>query len=536
MNTLALFGSFDWGIVGLYFALVTFVGLWISHKKRNPSEDEAKNYFLAGRSLPTWAVAISLVATTLSTATFVAVPDTAFAGNLTYLSLSLGGIIAVFIVACFFVPTLYAAGTVTIYGFLAQRFGEPARIAVSAAFILGRMLASGARLFLAAIPLSLLLFGNVPLSIPHLVMAILLIAAVGTFYTAIGGVRAVVWVDVLQFALVLLTAAFSIAILLHRIPLSLPQIVAALHNSPTAPSKLQLVDFSTDLSRPYTLLAALFGISVLNVAAFGTDQDLAQRFLITKSARGGALSVIASQFIGIVVVFLFLAIGLLLYLFYQRPDLTGIHAAPTQNGTSIYPWFLLTELPTGLAGLAVAGFFAIAQGSLDSAMNALASSVVADLWLPLKKIHAPAATTTHTGEASKWIVAAVGAALALFAIACAMLYDPHHHTLLDYVQGLMTFALSGILGVFLTALFTTRGNSASIIAALVVGPAVVTLLQPALMQKWTPLFFHQPLTLAWPWWMPIATTLSFLTCILPPHVKPPMVSAAHQDRSSPHPT
>ena len=236
MGVLGAFGVVDWGVVGLYFALVTGVGMYVGSRRRGgqSGEAEAKDYFLGGRSLPTWAVAVSLVATMLSTATFVAVPDTAFAGNLSYLSLSLGGIIAVFVVAWLFVPRLYAAGTVTIYGFLAERFGETARIAVSAACILGRMLASGARLFLAAIPLCLLLFGNALPTVPHLLLAIVLIAAVGTFYTTVGGVRAVVWVDVIQFTLVVVTAVVSIGILLHRIPLSLSEMVSALAHAPDA--------------------------------------------------------------------------------------------------------------------------------------------------------------------------------------------------------------------------------------------------------------------------------------------------------------
>ena len=234
------------------------------------------------------------------------------------------------------------------------------------------------------------------------------------------------------------------------------------------------------------------------------------------------MSVIASQFIGMVVVFLFLAIGLLLYLFYSRPDLTGLHAVPTKDGHSIYPWFLLTELPTGLAGLAIAGFFAIAQGSLDSAMNALASSIVADIYLPMKNRRVQKSRKCgwigrvtlrgrrRSGRWRRW-----GLALALFAAGCAVTYDPHHHSLLDFVQGLMTYALSGMLGVFLTALLTRRGNSASVVAALVVGVLAVAAMQDGVMGWWSPVVFGGVVRLAWPWWMPIATTLSFITCVLP---------------------
>ncbi len=467
MPLLGVFGWPDGLIVIAYFALVIYVGFAVARKDQSTGE-----YFLGGRSMPAWAVAISIVATMLSAATFVGVPDAAYAGDISYLILSLGGIIAVFVVAFLFVPRLYRAGTVTIYGFLAQRFGEPARIAVSCAFIFGRLLASGARLFLAAIPLCLLMFGARRPSSGELIFSICLIAAVGTFYTTIGGVRAVVWVDTIQFTIVVGAAILAICILLHRIPLDLRQIAQLLSRSPAGnagTSKLHLLDTSWNTTRPYTLWTSIIGATFLNAAAYGVDQDLAQRFLISRSAFRGGLSVIASQFISIVVVSMFLCIGLLLYIFYRRPDVMGAaHVAPA-DGLSIYPWFLLNELPTVLSGLSIAGFFAIAQGSLDSAINALASSIVADIYIPLRRRYKPAAESDAPTEASRLTVAGVGVVLALFAIACAFSYDPKNKTLLDFALGVMTFALTGMLGVFLAALLTRRGNSKTVIAALIAG-------------------------------------------------------------------
>jgi SSS family transporter len=498
-------------VVIAYFALVTIVGLAVARK-----DQDAREYFLGNRSMPTWAVAVSIVATMLSAATFVGVPDSGYAGDLSYLSLTLGGIIAVFVVALLFIPRLYRAGTVTIYGFLAQRFGEAARIAVSCTFIFGRMLASGARLFLAAIPLCLLMFGSRAPHVWQLVIAICLISVVGTFYTVMGGVRAVIWVDTIQFAIVIGAALLSVGILLHRIPLSIPQIMDVLAHSHTAAgghSKLHLVDTSLDFTRPYTIWAAVFAAVFLHTAAYGVDQDLAQRFLVSKSVVRGGISVITSQLISILTISLFLFIGLLLYIFYQRPDLMkAAHEAPA-NGISVYPWFLLNEVPTVLSGISIAGFFAIAQGSMDSAMNALASSIVADLYLPLRRHLGLARNEQGGGEASKITVAAVGAVMCLFAIFCAMIYDPKNKSLLDFALGVLTFAFTGMLGVFLTALLTRRGNSASVIAALVAGVVTVVLLQDSILGWWTGRLLGVPLKLAWPWWMPVGTIISFIVCV-----------------------
>src|SRR5438270_13483314 len=148
MPVLAVFGPLDWGVVAAYFALMIFIGLYTSRRRQ-----DASDYFLGGRSLPTWAVSLSIVATTLSAATFVGAPEQSYGGNLTYLSVYLGTFLSVLIVCTLFIPRLYRAGTVTIYGYLGQRYGEGARIAVSMMFLAGRMLASGARLFIAAMPL-----------------------------------------------------------------------------------------------------------------------------------------------------------------------------------------------------------------------------------------------------------------------------------------------------------------------------------------------------------------------------------------------
>jgi len=178
----------------------------------------------------------------------------------------------------------------------------------------------------------------------------------------------------------------------------------------------------------------------------------------------------------------------------------------------IYPHFLLYELPTVFSGLSIAGFFAIAQGSMDSAINALASSIVADLYVPLRQ-RSGAVLEDASGEASKLTVAAVGVLMSVFAILCAAVYDPKNKTLLDFALGVLTFAFSGMLGVFLAALLTGRGNSATVIAALLGGAATVTLLQDSILAWWSSHLFHSTWRIALSWWMPIGTAVAFLVCI-----------------------
>lgn len=510
---LAAFGTVDWVVLGSYLALMLVIGLVAAYRESR-QKSGTEDFFLGGRTLPTWALAISIVGSSLSVATFVGVPDQAFKGNLTYLVLYFGNFAAAFIVAFLFVPRLYRAGTVTVYGFLAQRFGEPARVAVSITFLFGRMLASGARLMLAAVPL-VMLVRQAPanqVTVEQMILAILAIGFVGTFYTVFGGIRTVVWVDTIQFALVIGAALLTLVLLLNSIAIPLADLPAVLG------SKMRVIDFSLDPNKPFTFWTAITGGMLVAVAAFGVDHDLAQRFLVAKSPGRGALSVIASQFIGLVVVTMFLFIGLLLYLFYQRPDLTGTTPSsalpPMDQAGAVYQWFLMTELPMVASGLAMAGLFAVAQGSMDSAINALASSAVADLYLPWRRMIGRPIETHRPVDAPKVAVAGMGAIMTVFAIGCALAYDPKQKAFLDFALGVLNFAFSGMLAVFLTALLTQRrGNNASVILALLTGALVVTLTQDTIFSWLSATLTGTPRTIAFTWAMPIATLLAFLVCV-----------------------
>ena len=509
---LATFTSFDWLIIVGYLSAMVLIGHVVGRKKT-----DAVGYFLGGRASPTWAVVLSIIATSLSAATFLGAPEAAFSGDLTYLILNVGNFIGVVVVAAIFIPRFYAAGTVTIYGYLQRRFGEPARVATSCMFLIGRLLASGARLFMAAGPVCLLLFQSksTPTSHAQLILAILLIGAIGIAYTVTGGIRAVIWTDSAQICIVVGAALLSIGLLLHRIPLPVHQIVRELARPGTGlagQSKLHWFDRSWDLTKKYTIWVALFSTTFSGVAAYGVDHDLVQRMLTTRSAWKGSFSVVVAQLLGIIVASLFMVIGLLLYIYYSRPDLMG-SAAPPQvvvQAKNIYPTFLLT-LPTGFAGLAMAGLFAAAQGSLDSAINAMASSAIADVYWPLQRLRGRSISSTT--RAPRLAVAMMGILLIGFAIGCVFLYDEKTDTLLGFALGIMAFAYTGMLGVFLTAILTRRGNNVSVLAALAVGVIATALMQDAPLAWWSTRLLGHPLHVSNLWAMTIVTPISFVVCI-----------------------
>jgi solute:Na+ symporter, SSS family len=509
------FGLLDWAVVLAYLAVM----FWIGHSAAKKKTD-AKGYFLGGRKMPVWAVTLSVVATNLSVATFVGAPQFAFGNDLTYLIVNLGYIIAVFIVAAVFIPKLYAAGTVTIYGYLGQRFGPIAVMAASATFLFGRLLASGVRLFFAAIPVGLLIFRGFDPARDRekLVLAICAIGMLGIAYTVAGGIKAVIWTDVVQIVIVCGAALLSAALLVHRIPLSIGGIIHVLADPATGPhgSKLHLIDTGWNLSTEYTLWAALIGSTMLGMASSGTDHDVAQRLLTTTSKTRASISLIASQFVTAGLQALFLAIGLLLYVYYKRADVMGAGAPRDELGSAlqVYPQFLLNHLPTGLRGLAIAGMFAAAQGSLDSAINAMASSAVADIWWPVCAAKGKPVEKGASAKSPRIAVAGIGVLLVGFAIVSALVYDPVHGSLINFALGVMAFAYTGLLGVFLTALVTRRGNATSVICALIAGAAVVTMLQPSIYGWWTAAMMGKAHKMASVWWMPIGTVVSFCVCVM----------------------
>ena len=207
-------GALDWAVIGLYLAVIVASGIWFSRKKQTTAD----SYFRGSGKLPVWAVAISIVATSLSAATFLGVPESSYSGNLTYLMTNLGMILASFVVAFLFIPAFYKHKVSSIYEYLEYRFSPGASKTASGAFLLGRLLASGARLYLIAIPMSMILFGiDKELSVGTIAAAIAVITCVGILYTLIGGITSVVWTDVIQYFILVAAGITAVVLILSRI-------------------------------------------------------------------------------------------------------------------------------------------------------------------------------------------------------------------------------------------------------------------------------------------------------------------------------
>jgi solute:Na+ symporter, SSS family len=520
-------GTLDWIVIGGYFALLAGSGAyfaWRARRRMRHAGSNAEGYFTADHAMPVWAVAVSILATAQSAATFTGVPEQSYKGNLAYLATNVGGLIAAMILATVFIPAYYRRRVTTPYQLLEQRFGPSAKLAASWTYMIGRVFASGARVYIGAVPVSIAIFGDAEPG--HLAAAVAAFMAFGTVYTLAGGITSVIWTDVLQVAVYLGAAVVAVAILAGKVSVPWSEVAAALASGgPDGASKLALFpsgfrpDGSFDWGSEINLFTILTGFVLITLASHGTDQDLVQRMLTCKSARKGSLSVISGLLVGIPAVALFLVLGLLLWVFYHRPDLMGGVASnrPPGAGSEVVLRYILNELAAGgwgAAGLMIAGVMAAGPAGINSGLNSMASTYVTDVYRPKN----PGRPDAHYVRVSRLAVVAWGVVLAGFALLCIPWFRVSGQTIIGFVLGLMNFAYAGLLGVFLAALFTRRGSARSAVLALAAGALTVFALR-AEVWHWALILRtgnHDAMLgfrLAFPWQLVLGTLAAFLTAV-----------------------
>ncbi len=519
----------DWLIIILFLGGLTAIGFAFSRKNK-----DIKDYFLAGKSMPTWLVVFAATGTSISAGTFVGSPELGFNTNLTFIMSCVGAVIGGTVVAALFLPKLYNSKTITIYGYIGDRFGETSKRATSVMFILGQLFTSGSRLFIAAIAVSVIIFGSIHFE--FLLYSIILLGVVSTIYTMAGGIKGLLYIDAIQIMLVIgtgLIALIAVYLTLHD-SMSFTEIIASLRDGMVkAPaqhaygiaadgtlegwipgSKIQLADARFRFDVPYNLIGALGAYAFFKVAQFSTDHEFVQRQLTCKSVRKAGVSLVWSQLLAIPIVLIFLLIGSLLYVRYINDPALALEAGVFTDARDLFPQFICNSIPTGIRGLMVVGLLAAALSSFNSAINAMASSFVSDLYLPIRQSRGLAIEgDVDQMAASRKMVVFMGILLTSFAVVTAVMQQTSGLNLVDFATSVMCFSYAGMMGVFITALFTKRGNTRSVVAALIVGLLVVLFLQPYIFGPVTEAIFGHEVFLAWPWWCPISVAISLLVCL-----------------------
>jgi solute:Na+ symporter, SSS family len=502
------FTGYDWAVLAGYVVLLALAAWWSTRRNIAKADD----YFLAGHHAPVWLVAVSVLSTMQSAATFLGAPDNSFRGDYSYLTSNFAAIVAAFVVARFLIPRFYAIGATTVYELLEARFDATARRAAAGMYLVGRILASGARLYLAAIAVSMIIFLDVEPQ--HIVIASAVLVFFGIVFTLFGGLNAVIWSDLVQVVLYLGGALLVLGFLWMKIPAPAAELWEGLRNAPGGIDKLRLIDWSLDFSKPFTIWAILTGLVLLSIGNAGLDQDTTQRFLSCEDAKAGTRALYASMWVAIPVVAVFMAIGSLLHIFYERPELMGQSAAAMQGFSgekiTIFMSFILSEIPPGLRGLITVGV--IAAAAINSGLISMSAVLVSDFYRPYRERHGKPPVEHHYVNAGRG--AMILLALALFAMSILCYYWQRYSDtpLLEFVLGVMVFAYSGLLGVYGVAVFTKRGSTTSVVAALIVGFLTILLQQHYIVDS-----LGLPLAmkaLAFPWQLCIGTALAFITCYM----------------------
>lgn len=455
----------DYVIIAAYLIGVAIFGA-IKGGKQKSSHD----YFLGAKSVPWWAVCFSIVAAETSTLTFISIPGLAYLTNLNFLQVTFGYLLGRIVIALYFLPAYYKGDLTTAYAFLENRFGSKTRSLSSIVFIFTRMAADGVRLFATAIPLKLMLDISYP-------TAIIIIAIIALTYTYMGGVKGVIWVDVIQMVIYLGGAAIALGFLIWNF---LPEGFNSIISASQADNKLQFINwgFSGGLkdffADPYTLLGGLLGGAFLSMASHGTDQLIVQRLLTIKSLKEARKAIVGSGILVIIQFVIFLFAGLALYAYYGTYELSTLGISKSDE---IFPLFIINKLPIGVSGIIVAGLFAAALSTLAGSMSALASSTMLDLYKPFTGID----DTIKELKISRYFTVM----WAVLLIGSAFFFMSSPQTVVELALSIASFTYGGLLGTFILGLINKKATQEDALAGFIGGIFIMITVISLQLVAWT---------------------------------------------------
>jgi SSS family transporter len=467
-------------VIGLYFLVTLGIGFWATRR-----QETAGDYFLGARNLPAWAVLLSIVATETSALTVISVPGIGARSDLSFLQLTFGFLAGRIGVALWLLPGYFRGDQETAYARLESRFGTATRRLVSVVFLVTRFLGDGVRIFAGAIPLALVTGWSIP-------VAIVAMGGATLVYTYFGGLKAVVWADVVQLAVYL---AGGIAALLIAWELAGGADVAL--KAAAEAGKLRVLNPSLDFGVTYSLFGGLIGGAMLSAASHGTDQLIVQRLLATRSLQDARTALVGSGVVVILQFLLFLLVGSAIWAAGLAPN-----AIPADQ---IFPRFILDHLPAGLAGLVVAGILAAAMSTISSSINALASSMTHDLYAGWSGRREP----THLLRVGRLFSAVWGTGLVLSALFFQYYAGGTDTPVVVLALSVASITYGGLLGTYILA-GSRRTSGRDVVGAVGITVVAMLLVVFAKPLSASPAFswLAPAARLAWPWYVPLGTLIA----------------------------
>jgi len=427
------FGPLDYGVLTVYLGALVAMGFYFSRREKS-----TEDFFLGGRRIPWWAAGLSIFGTQLSAITFMAIPAKAFDTDWVYF---LGNMMIVAVapaVVFLYLPFFRRLNVTTAYEYLERRFNLATRLLGSAAFVLFQLGRMGVVLYLPAAALQTVTGIDI-------YVCILLMGALATLYTVLGGIEAVIWTDVLQVFVLLGGAMLALVIVAVNID---GGVFGVLADAPEQ-QKLKMANFT------WNATVAAFWVILLGkpfeiLVSYTADQTVVQRYLTTDSEKAAARSIWTNAVLTVPASILFFGVGTALWAFYRtNPQMLN----PAGTIDQIFPWFIAQQLPSGIAGLVIAGLFAAAMSSLDSSMNSMATAITTDFY----RRAVPEASDHRCLRLARWltvILGVVGTALGLY---MAWLEST---SMWDQYSKIIGLFGGGLAGLFAVGIFTRRTTAA----------------------------------------------------------------------------
>ncbi|HEV2396510.1 MAG TPA: sodium:solute symporter [Candidatus Sulfotelmatobacter sp.] len=456
----------DFVIIALYLAGITLFGLRFRKKQRS-----LRDYFLAGRDIPWWAIALSIVAAETSTLTIISIPGLAYDTNLTFLQVVMGYLVGRIIISFLLLPHYFRGDLYTAYQLIERRFGRTLRSVTAGLFLLTRAAAEGVRVYAVSIVVSIALGTGE-------VASIAIITVLTLIYTFEGGLAAVIWTDVVQTIIYVGGTLVGVFIIAQLVPGGWSAIQATAAHA----GKFQVFNFTPSLRVPYTFWSGVIGGAIFTTASHGTDQLIVQRLLAARGQKQSATALVSS---GVAVLFqfaLFLIVGVMLWAYYHVPS--SSFGRPDR----IYPTFIVTKLPHGISGLLIAAILAAAMSNLSAALNSLSSSAIMDFYSRFR----PESDERTNMRLSR--LATVIWAIVLFALAIIALHKAGR--VVEVGLQIASVAYGALLGAFLLGVLTKRANQSGAIIGMLCGFAIDLYLWLATQIPWT-------------WWVMIGSAVTF---------------------------
>lgn len=425
------FSTLDYFIVFAYLFAIAIFGILSSGKQK-----DVKDYFLGSKKIPWWAVCISIVATETSTLTFISIPGLAYLTNMNFLQLAFGYLIGRIIVSVVFIPKYYRGQIETAYQFLGNRFGSPMRKYASVTFILLRIFADGVRLFVTAIPIKFITGWSY-------FECIIIVGIVTLIYSYIGGVKAVIWTDVVQMFIYMFATFASIVIIYKLIPGNWNDIFTfAFEKGKFEIFNLNFTSFKDFFTGKYNLVGGLIGGAFLSMASHGTDQLIVQRLLTCEDKKSSQKALITSGIIIIIQFSIFLFIGVMLFVLYKGVDYQNLSIGDyfLTKSDEIFPKFIIENHPVGISGLVVAGLLSASMSTLSSAFNSLSATTILDLFKNFVGNDAKRQLLYSRLATLFWGIVVIGTSL---------LFQDEKNPAVDFALKIQSIIYGGLLGIFI---------------------------------------------------------------------------------------